>query len=114
MKINLRDFPKKVKPIRDNEVYSVHDLYELENLVVSMTILHPKQATRGHSHEETEEVYIFLQGEGEMQLDDKRFKVEKNDLVLVPKGVFHRVFNQGEIDLIFLCVFEKYENRGKN
>ena len=114
MKIPVDEFPVRVKPIRNNEVYSVHDLEYLDHLMVSMTILHPGKCTRGHAHEgDEEEVYYFLDGEGEMQLGEERFSVKKGDIVLIPKKKFHRVFNTGSKDLVFLCVFEKYKGRGK-
>lgn len=112
MKINLKEFPKRVKPIRDNEVYSVHDLTFLKNLTVSMTILHEGKETGGHTHEKEEEVYIFLEGIGKMQLGDEIFNVESGDVVLIPKRHFHKVFNEGKGDLIFLCIFQAYKGRG--
>lgn len=113
MKIHHKVFPKKVKPIRDTEVYSVHDLLFLKHLNVSMTILHPKKATSGHKHEKEEEVYVFLEGSGKMQLGKEKFGIETGDIVLVKAGKFHKVFNIGNKDLVFLCVFEKYRGRGK-
>lgn len=111
MKISLKEFPEKVKAIRNTDIYSVHDLSFLEHLVVSMTILHPGKETGGHSHKDEEEVYIFLEGWGEMQLGDERLGVGEGDVVLIPKRHFHKVFNTGKGDLKFICVFEKYQGR---
>lgn len=113
MNIPYKEFPKKVKPVRDNDTYSVHDLDFLKNMNVSMTVLHPARETGGHSHDIAEEVYVFLEGEGVMQLGNERFDVNAGDITLVPAKSFHKVFNTGKKDLIFLCVFEKYEGRGK-
>ncbi|MCX6814782.1 MAG: cupin domain-containing protein [Candidatus Aenigmarchaeota archaeon] len=113
MKISLNEFPKKIKPIRDTDVYSVHDLVFLEHLNVSMTVLHPGKETSGNSHENEEEVYIFIKGSGKMQLGKEMFSVKEGDVVLIKKGVFHKVFNKGKKDFIFFCVFEKYKGRGK-
>ena len=113
MKINVKDFPKKVKPIRDNETYSVHDLEKLKHLVVSMTILHKKKSTMGHKHIKSEEVYIFIRGSGKMLLNTKKFSIKKGDIILVELGKFHRVFNTGNGDLVFMSVFEEYGGRGK-
>lgn len=110
-KIRLEEFHRKIKPVRDNETYSVHDWKVLEDLVISMTVLHPGKETGGHSHKEAEEVYIFLEGEGEMQLGEEKFPVKEGDLVPIPKGEFHKVFNQGEGDFKFVCVFERYGER---
>ena len=113
MKIPREEFPKKVKAIRDNDTYSVHDLDFLRNINVSMTVLHPARETGGHSHEKEEEVYVFFQGSGMMQLGDERFDVKKDDIILIPSRKFHKVFNTGKEDLVFLCIFEKYAGRGK-
>lgn len=112
MKIQRSEFRKIAKLIRSSDVYDVYDLSYLENLVVSMTILHANKETSGHSHENAEEVYFFLEGNGEMQLGNEKFSVTKDDIVLIPKNQFHKVFNKSNSDLIFICIFEKYEGRG--
>jgi len=113
MKIDIKEFSGKVKPVRDNEIYSVHDLEYLDHLNVSMTILHPGKATLGHEHEDKDEVYIVVDGRGELQLDEKRFGVETGDIILIKGGQFHRVFNTTDEDLVFICIFEKYKGRGE-
>ncbi len=113
MKISLKEFPKKIKPIRDTDVYSVHDLAFLEHLNVSMTVLHEGKETSGNSHDNQEEVYIFIKGSGKMQLGEETFGVKEGDVVLIKKGLFHKVFNKGSGDLVFFCIFEKYNGRGK-
>lgn len=95
--------------IRDNEVYVVEDNRFLNNLVLSKTILHPKNETSGHSHPGLEEVYLFKSGSGTMQLDEDQFPIQSGDIVLIPDGAFHKVFNTGDEDLIFVCVFQSYE-----
>jgi len=113
MKIDIKEFAGKVKPIRDTDVYSVHDLEYLDNLNVSMTILHPGKSTGGHDHKGVDEVYIVMDGCGKLQMDAKEFEIETGDIVLIKGGVFHKTFNTSDEDLVFLCIFEKYEGRGK-
>lgn len=110
MLISLKDFPKKAKLVKKDERYEVYDI-SMERLVASNTVLHPEKATTGHAHGDVEEVYYFAQGEGEMLLGNKRMKVREGDLILIPKGTFHRVYNTGSTDFVFLAVFEKYEGR---
>lgn len=96
--------------IKDDETYVVKDNTELEQLVVSSTRLKPGKSTRGHSHPGQEEVYHFVYGSGQMELDDEKFIVNPGDTVLVKDGVFHRVHNPGIETLYFICVFNG--NRG--
>ena len=112
MKFHISGFTEIAEKIRSTDVCNVYDFKFLDNLVVSMTELHPGKETSGHSHENEEEVYIFLEGSGEMQLGDERFPVKKGDIVLIRGGKFHKVFNpKGPEDLKFFCIFEKYEGR---
>jgi mannose-6-phosphate isomerase-like protein (cupin superfamily) len=108
MKYRLEDIGGEV--VKDNDVYVLKDNTELKNLVVSSTLLHREKSTRGHSHEGQEEVYTFVYGYGEMELDGKRFPVRTGDVVLIHDGVFHRVHNTSDGDLYFVCVFQGKRN----
>ena len=45
-----------------------------------------------------------------MQLDNDIFKVKAGDIVLIPDGTYHRVYNDmHDKNLEFICVFQKYE-----
>ena len=110
MKINLNDKDSKV--VKSNEIYDVIDNTDLNNLVVSKTILHVGKETSGHNHTEQEEVYIFMEGEGKMVVGSNTFIVKAGDTILIPDGAFHKVWNTadellGEFgDLEFICVFD--------
>ncbi len=110
MKIPINEFAKRAKLVKSNDRYEVYDL-GMQRLVASMTVLHPHKETTGHAHSETEEIYFFLSGKGKIQVDDVTQDIKKNDLILIPDGCFHKVFNESDGDLIFLCIFEKYEGR---
>ena len=104
MKVNINDIGGKI--VKDNKTYTLKDNTTLNNLVLSSTLLKPNQQTRGHSHKGKEEVYFFLSGSGEMVLNAKCFVVSEGDVVLIPDGAFHRVKNDSEDNLYFVCVFE--------
>lgn len=96
--------------VKQNEVYTVKDNTALTNLVVSSTTLHPGKSTSGHRHKGQEEVYQFVFGSGEMELDGDRFPVNPGDIVLIQDDVFHRVYNTGNEDMYFVCVFDGRRN----
>ena len=96
--------------VKDNETYLLKDNRTLNNLVLSSTKLYRGQSTRGHSHVGQEEVYFFVQGTGVMQVDEQRFRVTAGDIILIPDGAFHRVINDGEMHLVFNCVFDGKRN----
>lgn len=96
--------------IKATSVYTLRDNKTLKNLVLSQTILHVNQNTNGHYHEGQEEVYFFVYGKGTMIVGDDTFEVQGGDIILIPDGLFHKVFNTGESDLIFNCVFDGKRN----
>ena len=109
MKYHINDIGGEI--IKDNETYVLKDNKTLNNLVLSSTELKAGQSTRGHKHEGQEEVYYFVSGVGEMELDDNRFSVQGGDVVLIEDGVFHRVHNKSNTNtLYFVCVFDGNRN----
>lgn len=110
MQIKFNEYNVGGEIVKDNETYLLKDNKTLNNLVLSSTCLYRGQATRGHNHEGQEEVYFFVQGTGVMIVDEERFRVQSGDIVLIPDGAFHRVVNDGEMNLIFNCVFDGKRN----
>jgi mannose-6-phosphate isomerase-like protein (cupin superfamily) len=92
--------------VKSSDVYTVIDNSDLSSLVVSKTILHPQKETTGHSHAGQEEVYQFVHGTGEMEVGQNKFGVAAGDVVLIPDGLFHKVWNTSCVeDLVFVCIF---------
>lgn len=111
MKFNLKDlneFREEAELALSNDRYDIYDL-KLEHLTVSITVLHAKKETRGHSHENIEEVYMCLGGSGQIQIGEEKIPFKEKDFVTIPMGKFHRVFNNSAKDLVFMAIFEKYE-----
>lgn len=111
--MNIVEYKKQAKLIRDNEIYKVYDLYILKDLTLTLTELNSGKETSGHSHKEADEVYVFIEGQGRIEIDSEKIPVKGGDVVPIPGGKFHKVFNEGEGLLSFWSIFEKYENRGK-
>ena len=109
MKVSLDSIGGDI--VKDNDTYIVIDNTALGRLVVSKTILHPGKETTGHAHPGQEEVYQFIHGNGRIQIDNVTESVAANDIVLIPDGAFHKVFNDSGIeDLVFVCVFDGKRN----
>lgn len=111
MKYNIHDIGGEI--VKDNETYLLKDNKTLKNLVLSSTKLYRNQSTRGHRHPGQEEVYFFIQGTGKMIVGEETsepFMVSAGDVVLIPDGAFHRVINDGEMHLVFNCVFDGKRN----
>jgi mannose-6-phosphate isomerase-like protein (cupin superfamily) len=107
-KVDMRDIGGEV--IKDNETYLLKDNAFGKNLILSSTFLRAQQETNGHRHQGQEEVYMFVSGEGEMEIDHRRFIVGAGDVVCINDGEFHKVYNTSDIGLYFVCVFDGGRN----
>ncbi len=103
LKYNINDIGGVVA--KEDDRYKVIDNTDLKNLVVSSTDLLPNKSTSGHKHPGQEEVYFFVKGFGEMEVNDKRFSVKEGDTILIEDGDFHRV-HAGNEGCYFVCVFD--------
>ena len=92
--------------VKNNETYILTDNKKLKNLVLSSTYLKPRKETRGHSHQGQEEIYFFIFGHGKLKLDDDVLDVKAGDVVQIPDGAFHKVINESDESLYFVCVFD--------
>jgi len=96
--------------VKEDVRYVVKDNTELNNLVVSSTRLNAKKTTSGHRHAGQEEVYIFVRGFGQIELDHRIIDVKEGDTILIQDNVFHKVHNTSDFVLEFICVFDGKRN----
>ncbi len=96
--------------IKDNDQYLLKDNKFGNKLVLSSTFLRANQSTNGHEHKGQEEVYFFVDGQGQMEIDNNKFDVKAGDVICIEDGEFHRVHNTGHYGLYFVCVFDGGRN----
>lgn len=60
-----------------------------------------------HSHREEEEMFLILEGEGELRFGDQRFAIRAFDVIACPTGgaeVAHQIINTGTAPLRYLSL----------
>ena len=55
-----------------------------------------------HSHPETEDFFLVLEGELEIELRDRTVRLRKGDLFVVPRGVEHRPRAEKEAHVLLI------------
>jgi mannose-6-phosphate isomerase-like protein (cupin superfamily) len=73
------------------------------NQSLAEAMLEPGQATERHYHGRTEEIYVLLEGEGEMEVEGDRARVGPGDAILIPAGARHQIRADDSGSLRFLC-----------
>ena len=64
----------------------------------------PKAYVQRHSHDAKEQVYLFLEGEGVLEIGDERRVVRPQSFVFLKPGIPHALVNTGTTNLVFLVV----------
>ena len=64
----------------------------------------PMAYVETHTHKVQEQIYHVLEGEGSMEIEGRRQTVRKHDVVFIPPGVPHAIYNNGLGDLTFIVV----------
>ena len=60
-----------------------------------------------HSHREEEEMFLILEGEGELRFGDRRYKLRRHDVIACPTGgaeVAHQIVNTGTSTMRYLSL----------
>ena len=73
------------------------------NQSLAEATLEPGQATTRHYHRDAEEIYFVLEGEGQLELEGERARVEAGDAIPIEPGAWHQIRNLGTVPLRILC-----------
>ena len=60
-----------------------------------------------HAHRAEEEMFLILEGEGELRFGDQRYKLRKHDVIACPVGgaaVAHQIINTGSTTMRYLSL----------
>jgi uncharacterized cupin superfamily protein len=74
----------------------------------NLTVLPPGKAQCPfHCHRGVEEMFLILEGEGELRFGDDRYPIRKHDVIACPPGgptVAHQIINTGTATLRYLAL----------
>lgn len=74
----------------------------------NLTVLPPGKAQCPfHCHRGEEEMFLILEGEGELRFGDKRYPIRSHDLIACPTGgpeVAHQIINTGTATMRYLAL----------
>lgn len=104
VKRSLKDIP--MEPTRHGALKKV--LIRHEEVTTSLMFLNevyaaPGETIAAHEHEDMEEIFYFLDGEGSMQIEEEVLMVAAGDRIIVPARKNHILQNTGKDPLKFIC-----------
>ncbi len=101
--------------VSDRESKVFRDTYYLidstnspsKGLTMGYTTIYPTGTTTGHAHDDREEVYFVISGEGIMVIGEEQFEIKPGDGLYVAPGMFHTTIQTGNLPLVVLWVTGK-------
>jgi mannose-6-phosphate isomerase-like protein (cupin superfamily) len=76
---------------------------EASGLSLAEATVPPGGATIEHLHRLSEELYLVTAGAGLLRVGDEERRIEVGDCAAIAPGTAHKLFNDGEVDLIVVC-----------
>jgi mannose-6-phosphate isomerase-like protein (cupin superfamily) len=101
---------KRLSGLYENKVDELNIDFTVQILPFPLEVLDPRivriapgKANELHRHAH-ETVFIFLEGEGKVVVDDFQNSVKPGDFAFIPRWCNHQSINTGNSDLVFLAV----------
>ena len=104
--------------VEANGVYTssrgrIGDRIGAKNLGYNLTVLPPgKIQCPFHCHHGEEEMFLILEGEGELRFGEERFPLRPHDVIACPPGgpeVAHQIINTGTTTMRYLALSTRVE-----
>lgn len=92
----------EIEPFATKDGSTIRELMHTPSQSLAEALVAPGQATVRHYHARSEELYSFLEGGGELELDGKVRTVAAGDTVRIPRGAWHTLTG-GVAGARFLC-----------
>jgi uncharacterized cupin superfamily protein len=86
----------------------ISDHIGAKKLGYNLTVLPPgKVQCPFHCHHGEEEMFLIIEGEGELRFGDKRYPIRRHDVIACPPGgpeVAHQIINTGKTTMRYLAL----------
>ena len=96
-----------VVDLKEMKTFSVEKLkknllFQTDRLLCDLYCLEPGQSQKPHLHQDSDKVYVVLEGEGKFSVGDEETRLTGQMAVLAPAGTDHGVRNEGPGRLVLL------------
>jgi mannose-6-phosphate isomerase-like protein (cupin superfamily) len=100
--VELRNRQRDASPFVTKDGSTIREYFHTALQSLAEASLGPGEATQRHYHARSEEIYLIVEGGGELEVDGERRRVGVGDAVLIPPRAWHEL-TAGEKGARLLC-----------
>ena len=100
--MELRNRDRDATPFVTKDGSTIREYHHTDLQSLAEASLQPRAATRRHYHARSEEIYLIVEGGGELEVDGEHRDVIPGDAVLIPPRAWHEL-TAGEDGVRILC-----------
>ena len=100
--MQLRNRERDADPFVTKDGSTIREYFHSDLQSLAEASLEPGRATQRHYHAESEEIYLIVEGGGELEVDGDRREVAAGDAILIPPGAWHEL-TAAETGVRLLC-----------
>ena len=89
--MQLRNRDRDAEPFVTKDGSTIREYFHSERQSLAEASLEPGLETQRHYHALSEEIYLVLEGGGDLEVDGDRRSVGPGDAVLIPPGAWHQL-----------------------
>jgi quercetin dioxygenase-like cupin family protein len=100
--MQLRNRERDADPFVTKDGWTIREYFHTDAQSLAEASLEPGRATQRHYHSLSEEIYLIVEGGGELEVGGHRKEVAAGDAILIPPGAWHDL-TAGEDGVRLLC-----------
>jgi mannose-6-phosphate isomerase-like protein (cupin superfamily) len=106
--MELRNRDRDATPFVTKDGSTIREYFHTAVQSLAEASLEPRAATKRHYHARSEEIYLIVEGGGELEVDGRRHDVGPGDAVLIPPGSWHQLTAGGKGTRLLCCCVPPY------
>jgi mannose-6-phosphate isomerase-like protein (cupin superfamily) len=103
--MQIRNRERDAEPFVTKDGSTIREYFHSDRQSLAEASLEPGLATQRHYHARSEEIYLIVEGGGELEVDGDRRDVSAGDAILIRPGAWHELTAGAEgVRLLCSCV----------
>ena len=91
------------EPFTTKDGSTIRELHHTPAQSLAEASLPAGASTQRHYHRASEEIYLIVEGEGELEIDGEHRHVTSGDAALIPPGAWHTIVAGSDLRLLCCC-----------